>query len=68
MITYEFAKRDLQDNGGNPKFPVVVLLDKRVVGKIDIVEGGYQYRTKNNDRGEIFPTFRACQNSLEVSQ
>ena len=67
MITYEFAKRDLQEDIRSPKAPVVVLLENRVVGKIELVKGGYQYRTKNNLRGEIFPTFHACQDSLEAS-
>jgi hypothetical protein len=65
MITYEYAKRDLQEDVSKPKGPVVVLLDGRVVGKIRPVDGGYQYVTKNNSLGEVFPAFHACVRSLE---
>jgi hypothetical protein len=70
MITYEFAKSDLQADVSKPQAPVVVLLDGKVVGKIvpptwDKNEG-YQYVTKNNHTGDVFPTFRECQRSLEA--
>ena len=66
MITYEFAKSDLERDASKPQGSVVVLLDNRVVGKIRPVEGGYQYVTKNNSLGEVFSTLRACQKSLEA--
>lgn len=68
MITYEFAKRDLEENASKPKGLVVVLLDGKVVGKIrPMDEGGYAYQPKNAGVvGETFPTLRACQKSLEM--
>jgi hypothetical protein len=68
MITYEFAKSDLERDTSKPQGPVVVLLDKRVVGKIRPMDnGGYAYQPKNAGVvGETFPTLRACQKSLEA--
>lgn len=44
-------------------------LKKRVVGKINKVEGGFQYVPKGCDAlrfgGEVFPTFRECLKSLQ---
>ena len=69
-IVYEFALRDLQADASKPKGPVVVLLEGKVVGKIQpLDEGGYQFVTKNFSlRGRVFPTLNACQKSLEENE
>ena len=71
-IVYEFALRDLQEDASKPKAPVAVLLDGKSIGKIIPPmwdkNTGYQYVTKNNSRGENFPTLRACQMSLESEE
>lgn len=66
-ISYEFAKRDLEEGRATrPESKVAVRLSGKVVGAISQVDGGYQYCTNNFDLGETFPTFLACCKSLEV--
>ncbi len=44
-----------------------VLLDGKIVGKIvaGLVGGGYQYVTRDGNRGDTFPTLGAVKRSLE---
>lgn len=55
QITYEEDQR-----GG----PMRVRLAGRLIGRIHVVSGGWQYRT-GKMRGDVFPTLRACKDSLE---
>lgn len=45
---------------------LLVYLDAKRVGSIKKVTGGWQYFPKGAKQlgGEVFPTLRACQNSL----
>ena len=51
---------------GKTNVPISVRLDKRVVGTIKPVKGGWQYFPLNHKKGgEIFETIQEVQNSLE---
>jgi len=45
---------------------VEVFLDKKYVGSIKKVEGGWQYTPKRSkDGGDVFKTLQQCKHSLE---
>jgi hypothetical protein len=46
--------------------PSTVILDKKVVGRIKRVDGGWQYFPKGQSTGgDIFPSVGLCKQSLE---
>ena len=58
MLTYIY--------GEEKNSPVKVKLDGRLIGEIRPVKGGYMYFVKNTKyKGDVYPTIRACQKSLE---
>lgn len=57
MITYrQISKTEIE-----------VVLDRKKVGAIYTVDGGFQYWPKGprSEGGEVFPTLHACKQSLE---
>lgn len=45
---------------------IAVLLEKKIIGHIKVVQGGWAYFPKNSQTsGEVFGTIGECKNSLE---
>ena len=44
---------------------LIVKVDGKVSGTINLCAGGYQYVPKNGRGGEVFSTMRDCKQSLE---